>query len=104
MMNRLMDGIDVARFTTASCPANADAKAARSNSDTITGVAPCSASAAALSRERASAVTAWPSRINAETACPPIAPVPPVTNTFMSHGYPTLTHQHQLPRQPADTL
>jgi hypothetical protein len=82
-VNRVIDGIAEARLTTASCPANTSASADRSNSDTDTGSAPCRARPAALSGVRASAVTAWPSAISAGIAWLPIAPVPPVTKTFM---------------------
>jgi hypothetical protein len=56
-MNRVIDGIVVAKLTTASRSANAAVNADRSNSDTDTGVAPCAVSAAAFAGVRASAVT-----------------------------------------------
>jgi hypothetical protein len=58
LMNLPIGGMPLARLTTASCPANAEASASRSNSDTRTGAAPWRSSAAALAGARASAVTA----------------------------------------------
>src|SRR5215471_1591668 len=81
LMNCRIGGIAVARLTTTSCPANASARALGSNSDASAGVAPCWRSQSALTGLRASADTWWPADTKAGTAWPPIAPVPPVTNT-----------------------
>jgi hypothetical protein len=51
--------------------------------DTVMGDAPRVLNRAAFSGVRASAVTVCPERTSAWTAGPPIAPVPPATNTFM---------------------
>src|SRR5437016_934465 len=83
-MNCVMGGMAEARLTIASCPATAVASDDRSKMETGTGSAPRRVSVAALVGVRASAETVCPSPTRAGTTCPPIAPVAPVTNTFIA--------------------
>src|SRR5699024_491732 len=101
--NRLVAGIAVARFTTTSAPTNASLNADEANNDTEPGSAPCALNTSALACVRASAVTVWPARTNAGTACPPIAPVPPVTNTLTAN-HPTTTTAPAKPAQRGDPV
>jgi hypothetical protein len=72
-MDAAVDGSAEARLMTASWWVNAGARAARSNSDTCTGVAPCRRRCSALVSLRANAETVCPARMSAGTAYPPSA-------------------------------
>src|SRR5699024_1423803 len=101
--NRLVAGIAVARVTTTSWPTTAALTADESSTDTQTGTAPGAVNTSAVAFVRASAVTVWPARTNAGTACPPIAPVPPVTNTLTAN-HPTTTTAPAKPAQRGDPV